>query len=740
MRRLRLKIHDPGLFSLKRAARAAIVMPAVFAFADQVIQDQDTTLFAAFGSIAMLVMTEFGGPWRRRLAAYLSLAIAGAALITLGTLCSQTPWLAVAAMAVVGFAVLFSAVISAYFAAAGFAALLLFIIPVAFPGPPSSIPARLEGWALAASVGICAVMLLWPSQPRDKLRAAAARACGALADLLDSELSGNRSAIAAGTDAGSAAVSDLRRGFVATPYRPSGPTGSTEALAFLVDAFEWLLSVVSATSSDIDARLEPCRDENREVMAASIAVLRASAANLDGDDRQPDLERLERAQEAVVGSLVQQVADLPGPQEEIALPIALEPTFRMRELSFAVREVGVNAVLASGGPESAPGAREGHASRPEGVAFRARSALTATGRLLLEHATPQSPRFRNSLRGAAGLTVAVLVIQLATLQHSFWVALATLSVLRSSALGTGSTIVQALAGTGVGIVVGGLLVYAIGTDESVLWAILPPAVLLAAYAPRAISFAAGQAGFTIVVLIVFNLIQPTGWTVGLVRVEDVAIGCAISLAVGVLFWPRGAEKLLRESLGAAYARSADYVASAAQRLIGAGGAGPTEGVVASERATARGAAHRLDDAHRQYLTEPRARPADLDSVATLVAGATRVRLAAYSLSTLTPAPASGPRLETCADALGTDVDAFRSWYLSLADALVDGTAISPAEPRDYPDGRRVVQCVSRAVAAGDESLVGPALSLLWASQHLDNLRQLGVQLSQPTAELSRAIR
>jgi hypothetical protein len=123
-----------------------------------------------------------------------------------------------------------------------------------------------------------------------------------------------------------------------------------------------------------------------------------------------------------------------------------------------------------------------------------------------------------------------------------------------------------------------------------------------------------------------------------------------------------------------------------------------------------------------------------------VAGATRVRLAAYSLSTLTPAPASGPRVDTCADALGADVDGFRSWYLSLADALVDRTAISPPHPPDDPDGRQVVRCVSRAFADGDESLVGPALSLLWASQHLDNLRQLGVQLSQPTAEFSRATR
>src|SRR5205807_1866129 len=108
------------------------------------------------------------------------------------------------------------------------------------------------------------------------------------------------------------------------------------------------------------------------------------------------------------------------------------------------------------------------------------------------------------------------------LQHSFWVVLGTLSVLRSNALGTGWSILSALAGTAVGIVVGALLVIAIGTHEAVLWGVLPVAVLLAAYAPRAISFAAGQAGFTVVLFILFNIIQPVGWRVGLIRVEYVA--------------------------------------------------------------------------------------------------------------------------------------------------------------------------------------------------------------------------
>src|SRR5438045_8751784 len=112
---------------------------------------------------------------------------------------------------------------------------------------------------------------------------------------------------------------------------------------------------------------------------------------------------------------------------------------------------------------------------------------------------------------------------------------------------------------------GALLALGLGPHEAVLWGVLPVAILLAAYAPRAISFAAGQAGFTVTLFILFNIIQPVGWRVGVVRVEDVAIGFAISLGVGLLFWPRGAAALLREQLADAFARGIGYVVIATRQ-------------------------------------------------------------------------------------------------------------------------------------------------------------------------------
>jgi uncharacterized membrane protein YccC len=709
---------DPDLVGLKRAVRAAIVMPAVFAFADRVIHDPDTTLFAVFGSFAMLVLADFRGPPRKRLVVYLVLWATGAVFITVATLCSRDPWLATAAMAVVGFAVLFSAALGGYFAAAGFPALLAFILPVNVPADPAAIPSRLEGWALAGGVAITAAMLVWPPRQRDELRAAAVRACASLADLVAAELDTDRSRMSDAAAAARDAVAALRRTFVSSPYRPTASAGSTEALAFLVDQLDWFLSVAYPEGSELEAVSGLCADENREVLASVAAVLRTSAATLDGRDERPDLARLDRAREAVADRLVHDIADRPPAPGDPALARAIAPSFRTREMSLAAWEIGRNAMRAAGIGSS-------------GDVPRARSALESAIEVLREHANPRSVVFRNSVRGAAALAIAVTIAQRAGVQHAFWVVLASLSVLRSNALGIRSSVTSAVAGTALGLAIGVGIVLASGTDETVLWAMLPVAVLVAAYAPQVISFAAGQAGFTVTLLILFNIIQPTGWTVGLIRVEDVAIGFAVSLVVGALFWPRGAAAVLRRDLAASYSRSVDYVAVAVDRIA----RGAAANAVSAARQDARAAAHRLEDAFRQYLAERSAGPATLEDVGALVTGSTRARLAARSLATIDPV-AERPVEPHCADALDREVRRVRSWYAGLGDALVDARAAPPPDDPDLDEMTAVLRCAHEAVSRGDEAGIGLGLGLLWASQELDNLRRLESHLAGPADRLA----
>ena len=701
----------PDLAALKSAARAAIVIPAVFALTDKVIQQPQTSLVAAFGSFALLVLVEFGGPPRTRLLAYLGLAAAGAAYVTLGTLCSRNEWLAAGAMAVVGFVTLLSGAINGYFAAASTGALLTFVLPVTLPAPNSAIPDRLEGWALASGFGICAVMLLWPPRRRTDLRRAAASTLSSVAELLEA----GRNEPAELATRAREAVDGLGRRLRGTQHRPTGPVGPMAALASLPDELDWLLSFLAPS-----AKLDLVCAEDEEALAAAAALVRASARRLEGRQEPLDFARLDSARDAVARALVRRLPELPTDTPEGEMPRALESPFRIRAVTYSARQVAGYALLATGA--EAPELDRSDIAHPQ----PARAALEATEQLAVEHASPRSVWFQNSVRGAAGLAIAVFIAQRTGLQHGFWVVLGTLSVLRSNALGTGWSVVSALAGTAVGIVVGALLVTAIGTHEAVLWGVLPVAILLAAYAPRAISFAAGQAGFTVVLFVLFNIIQPVGWRVGVIRVEDVAIGFAISLGVGLLFWPRGAGALLRADLAAAYARGADYVLATTQHLID--GRGAEEAARAARAAD--GALHRLDDAFRQYLTERSATAFDVEDVAVLIGGASRVRRAGLSLSTLGLMADGDLRLESCGENLERELHAVQSWYVTLGYSLENSRSVPPPHIRDVEGNSRLLACIRRAAAGRDKETVKAALMLLWASQHLENLWRLEAHLGE----------
>ena len=93
-----------------RAVRAAIVVPGLFAFADQVLDNLQVATFAAFGGFATLVLVSFGGTRREKLMAHLALALAGSALIAIGTAVSSTTVLAALVTVPVAFAVFFAGV------------------------------------------------------------------------------------------------------------------------------------------------------------------------------------------------------------------------------------------------------------------------------------------------------------------------------------------------------------------------------------------------------------------------------------------------------------------------------------------------------------------------------------------------------------------------------------------------------------------------------------------------------
>ena len=69
--------RDRGFTALRRATRTAIIMPAMFALGDKVIGDPQVATFAAFGSFAMLLLVDFGGPMAEPLQAQAALGVTG---------------------------------------------------------------------------------------------------------------------------------------------------------------------------------------------------------------------------------------------------------------------------------------------------------------------------------------------------------------------------------------------------------------------------------------------------------------------------------------------------------------------------------------------------------------------------------------------------------------------------------------------------------------------------------------
>jgi hypothetical protein len=191
-----------------------------------------------------------------------------------------------------------------------------------------------------------------------------------------------------------------------------------------------------------------------------------------------------------------------------------------------------------------------------------------------------------------------------------------------------------------------------------------------------------------------------------------------------------ARTLLRRSLGETYSQAIEYVVSTAQRTAGA------EPVSSAppERATARGAAHRLDGAFREYLTEASPDRAEFERLARLVAGSAKVRLTGYSLSTLTAAPGATHPFARCAGALDAELAELRSWYLGLADAIVAEKPIAPPRDGGARNGQ-VGECVGVTLAATESPDLGQALNLLWASQHIGYLMRLAGRLAEPATQL-----
>jgi len=225
-------------------------------------------------------------------------------------------------------------------------------------------------------------------------------------------------------------------------------------------------------------------------------------------------------------------------------------------------------------------------------------------------------------------------------------------------------------------------------------------------------------------VVLFNLLQPVGWKLGLLRVQDVAIGCAVSPVVGVLFWPRGASSVVGDDLADAFRRGAAYLTQAVDWALG------TRRYPPDTVAAAVTAGIRLDEALRGYLAEQGAKRLSTEDLWMLVVATMQLRLTSTSLASLQalePAMHHYPGMVRARAALEHDMADLAGFYERVA-ALVGRPA--PHEvvlPVSVPalvglDGNRGTV---RAIAAP----VHP--HLLWVEECLRHLSSHAHAITRP---------
>ena len=620
----RIRTRDPDHDGARRALRAAIVIPIAAAVSFAAGGSSQTPLFAIFGSIAVLILVDFPGNMNARALAYGGLGVNGAVLISLGTLAAPIPWLAVSLTFILGVLVSFSGVLSEIVAAGQRATLLTFVLPVCTPA--ASLEERLLGWAIALAICVPAALFLFPPRHHGELRRHAAAVCRVLADRIE------------GTTTAAdltAAMDALRANFLGTAYRPVALTAGSRALVRVVDDLQWLCDRVTG---DTGRLLGPLADPGVRVLRECARILGISRP-ADRAGARADLSTaLTELRTIAVGSYRQDIVDILAEPDDAAA-VELGRTLLSRRAIGATIGVTGRLIAGAAAADARPvWARVLGRQLPEtGAAERVYSEATAVTVLTTGYLTTRAVTVRNSLRTGIGLALAVLVTFVFPVEHGLWVVLGAMSVLRSSALTTGTNVVRAVTGTVIGFVIGAVVIELLGADPVAMWVLLPVVAFGSAYVPEIGSFTAGQAAFTMMVLIMFNLIVPTGWRVGLIRVEDVVVGACVAVIVSLLLWPRGVKPAVQRAIDASCEVGSRYLRAAVHRVT-RGAFEQAENQVNALSHDALTASRTLDDAVRQYLSEG---SGPIDSRAPVVRASTRamrLRAAADLIADIVPPP------------------------------------------------------------------------------------------------------
>ncbi|MEK9518495.1 FUSC family protein [Streptomyces sp. adm13(2018)] len=580
--------------AVRRSVRVTVAAAAGFYLFLYGFDSPVAATYALFAAVAMAGLSRIPGNGRQRAATLLPVVPACWVLITIGTYLSVRTWSAVLGMLVVGFVLAFMAVGGPRPAGAAPGLQLMYILPSFPPYVPGTLGERLVGATVGLLVLILAEAFLLPDRaPRVPYRELAARAAESAGRCADQLVSAPYALGDAARRTARETSGGLRSSRVPEAERPAGPGVRPRALTHTGLAARTLLGRLAALPPHAGDPAEggAAPEVLREVRDASLEA----AARLRGNDRPRGARPHPQEPAPARGRLQEARHSLAAGAAPGATPAALRrhaAVLEVADAALAMSTAAEIAVLGRAAPAAAPGR----------FWYARMRAPQLWWHRISGHAGQRSVFFQNAVRTALALAAARTIAGLDTLPHGFWMLLATLTLTRTTARETRSTVRVALTGTLVGALVVAALLSLVGTDTTVYAAALPPLMLVAFTLGPVKGVGWAQAMFTMVVALVFAQLAPATWQLAEFRLLDVVAGSAVGAVFGLLAWPRGAHDELRRAVATMLRSAAETVVSTTSQLAAGGARAPV--AVSPGHRSLQHALIMAESAYAQYRSEP----------------------------------------------------------------------------------------------------------------------------------------
>ncbi|MEV4757979.1 FUSC family protein [Micromonospora sp. NPDC049559] len=751
--------RDPGYQTLRRGLRLSVVTSVIFLGARYGLHDVTLAVYGLFAAIALGLLGQLpGGPAERFHVLMLTLPVAWL-LVSAGTVLAVRTWAAAAGMLVVAFVVSFVGIGGPRLGGLAPGLQLLYILPCFPPYAPQTLLMRLSGVTLGVVLLAAAQLVLWPDPapvPYRRRVAAAALAVGGYLDLVADAAASRPVARqyllrrrAEAFDAmgqlrlnrlpplqrpGSAsrrdwalrdatsALGEMLSAAERLPELPAGPPqgpaggfdvpGEVSVGAFPLSAPEERAAGRAGAGTAIERLPDP-----PELLRRAAALASASGRTLLGETPLVDPVELEAFNRAVeeLRRLPDPDPGHPEPADTVRLcmdAIALQTAEQVRTVAVAARIVaGLPVAVAFGHPPPQPYRHK--------FWYAQVSSTYLYSQRFRAHLTVRSVYLQGAVRIALALAVARVVAGYLHLAHGFWVLLATLTLLRSTAADTRTTLRPAIQGTILGAAAGAALLL-LNDEPTIYEAVLPVIMLLTFAVGPVLGLAWAQGLITVLLTVLFAQLGPADLQLIEARFLDVLVGALIGILAGVLFWPRGVTLEVRRAVARYLECGALTIRDTVATLTGRGGPG-------GELGRAHEAMVLANASVLQYAAQRHGSPVpNIDWQAALHAGQQMVRGGEFRLTdpNVIRLPPTG---------LSAQLDDFARElshaYLDLARQVREGRIIrrvsAPAPPKQF------VERVHELRVAGQPRTV--ALGLLDLDIWLVNLRDTLDRIQHPPA-------